>query len=248
MENQLQHLQSQLAEQSSETQNLKAQFAEMMSMMKNIQEVLQPNPNSPNKSVNSNHSDSNSKSLGYLPRIEFPVFDGSNSSLWLKKCARYFSLCRISDAQKVDLAALNMIGKAELWVISYLAVHKGVDWDTFVVDLMSRFRDDMSHNIVEKFNRLQQTVYLDSYIDEFEGLKGVMLLRNPSLPDAFFLDSFIGSLKSSLKSFVKAFKPTCMAEAIEYARLQEESLAAVRSSYAYTKPGGYSLQTHPLRP
>ncbi|KAK9675813.1 hypothetical protein RND81_11G033000 [Saponaria officinalis] len=143
MENQIQQLQSQLAEQSTQTRKLETQFAQMMLMMKNIQEVLQTSPNSPNNSVHSNHSDSNSKSLGYMPRIEFPVFEGSNSSLWLKKFVRYFSLCQIPDAQKVDLAALNMIGKAELWVISYLVVHKGVEWDTFVVDLLSRFRDDL---------------------------------------------------------------------------------------------------------
>ncbi|KAK9671838.1 hypothetical protein RND81_12G058100 [Saponaria officinalis] len=89
---------------------------------------------------------------------------------------------------------------------------------------MARFRDDNGYNVVDKFKKLQQTTSIDAYVDEFECLRGLMLQRNPNLSDDFFLDNFVGGIKTSLKPFVRAFKPTSMAEAIEYARLQEESL------------------------
>jgi len=45
------------------------------------------------------------------PKIEFPTFDGTDPKGWIKKCTRYFSLCRINDEQKVDLAALHLKGQ-----------------------------------------------------------------------------------------------------------------------------------------
>ena len=46
----------------------------------------------------------------FNPKVEFPCFDGHDPKGWIKKCTRYFSLCRIQDEQKVDLAALHLRG------------------------------------------------------------------------------------------------------------------------------------------
>ncbi|XP_074299627.1 uncharacterized protein LOC141630768 [Silene latifolia] len=124
----------------------------------------------------------------------------------------------LADSQKVDMACLNMVGKAELWASNYLSVHANVAWEKFAINLSARFRDDLSYNIVENFNKLVQTSSITQYIDEFEQLKGLMQQKNPLLPDNFFLDSFIGGLKPTIKPFVRAFKPTNMADAIEFAR------------------------------
>lgn len=162
--------------------------------------------------------------LKFVPKLEFPKFDGMNPRCWMKKCARYFELCKIPAEQKVDLASLYMVDKAESWISSYLSGRRNVDWDDFIVDLTARFKDDTS-TIVENFNKLHQNDSLESYIDEFENLKSIMKQNNHVLPDAYVLDSFVGGLKSSVKPFVKAFKPATIADAIQYARLQEESLA-----------------------
>uniref|UniRef100_A0A803N696 Uncharacterized protein n=1 Tax=Chenopodium quinoa TaxID=63459 RepID=A0A803N696_CHEQI len=55
----------------------------------------------------------NQPKMGYIPKLEFPKFDGSNPRVWIKKRCKYFTLCKIPDDQKVDLASLNMIDKAE---------------------------------------------------------------------------------------------------------------------------------------
>lgn len=60
----------------------------------------------------------------FLPRIEFPVFDGMNPRIWIKKCARYCNLCKIPDNQKVDVASIHLVGKAEMWFARYIAVKK----------------------------------------------------------------------------------------------------------------------------
>lgn len=81
-------------------------------------------------------------------------------------------------------------------------------------------------NVVETFNKLQQLSTLEDYIDEFENLRSIMLKNNHILHDTYMLESFIGGLKPAVKPFVKAFKPTTIAEAIDLARLQEENLEA----------------------
>ena len=42
------------------------------------------------------------------PKVEFPAFDGANPRGWIKKCTRYFTLCRILDDQTVDLTSMYL--------------------------------------------------------------------------------------------------------------------------------------------
>ena len=48
------------------------------------------------------------------------------------------------------------------------------------------------------------------------------------MPDAYLLESFIGGLKPTNKSMVRAFKPLTLDQAIEQARCQEERLQSLR--------------------
>ncbi|XP_048502834.1 uncharacterized protein LOC125498635 [Beta vulgaris subsp. vulgaris] len=187
------------------------------------------------------------KPLGYVPKLEFPKFDGSNCRLWIKKCSKYFHLCKIPDEQKVDLASLFMIEKAEKWVASYLSVRKNVDWTEFVVDLSARFKDETTVDVVEQFNKLQQTDSLESYIDEFEDLSSVVLQHHHFLLDDYILESFVGGLKSGVKPFVKAFKPKTISAAVEIAILQEETLKSIQYKPSKFTPFG-SKTLYPLLP
>ena len=74
---------------------------------------------------------------------------------WIKKCTRYFGLCKVHDSQKVDLASLYLKGSAETWFVNYILGRKGVSWEDFVVDIYTRFNDNLGSKVVEDFNRLQ---------------------------------------------------------------------------------------------
>ncbi|XP_074266111.1 uncharacterized protein LOC141588577 [Silene latifolia] len=149
--------------------------------------------------------------------------------LLVKKCNRYFELCKIPNNQKADLASLYVVGKAESWVHSYMTVRANIDWNYFAMDLCVRFKEAIDSNVVEEFNKLSQVGSLEDYLDTFEHLKGLMLQRKRRLPDQYFLDSFVGGLKPAIKPFVKAFKPGSLTEAVEYARLQEETISATKN-------------------
>ncbi|KAL2930706.1 Transcription factor bHLH25 [Bienertia sinuspersici] len=178
-------------------------------------------------------------------KIEFPQFDGSNPRIWIKKCNRYFLLCKIPEDRKVDLASLHMIGKAESWVSSYLAVRASVNWQDFILDLTVRFQDHASENMVEQFNKIQQNGSLDDYVDEFEHLRSLLMQNSYILPESFVLETSIGGLKPSIKFFVKAFKPFSISAAIEVARLQEQQLA--HTSFTSQKNNKPLLAPKPLQ-
>ena len=71
-------------------------------------------------------SGGNKHALHFNPKVVFLTFDGSNAHNWIKKCVKYFSLCKISEDQKVDLAAMYMVGKAEVWFSNYTMTRRNV--------------------------------------------------------------------------------------------------------------------------
>lgn len=196
-------------------------LVQLMNVVARIEGQLNREPETTPRTVigRQNLESGNPNSLKFVPKLEFPKFDGTNPKMWMKKCARYFELCKVPADQKVDLASLYMVDKVENWISSYLSGKRNVDWDDFIVDLTTRFRDDTAIHIVEHFNKLYQHDSLEIYIDEFENLRAIMKQHNHVLPDGYILDSFVSGLKPAVKPFVKAFKPTTIAEAIDYARL-----------------------------
>jgi len=105
--------------------------------------------------------------LMFNPKIEFPHFDGTNPRGWVKKCLRYFALCKTLEQQKVDLASLYMSEKAESWYNGYILGKQNILWEDFVVDLYDRFKDDLGSCVIDK---LTQTGTIDDYLEEFEEL------------------------------------------------------------------------------
>uniref|UniRef100_A0A803N4P4 Retrotransposon gag domain-containing protein n=1 Tax=Chenopodium quinoa TaxID=63459 RepID=A0A803N4P4_CHEQI len=84
---------------------------------------------------------------------------------------------------------------------------------------MLQFKDEHGANVVCRFKKLQQVGSLEDYIDEFENFSG---------------------RKSAVKPFVRAFKPATIASAIEFARLQEESLPCSIQTHSSTLPSSSS--------
>lgn len=115
-----------------------------------------------------------------------------------------------------------MTDKAEKWFTRYLTSKRNVVWGELCLDVTTRFKDVRGSNTMEQLNKLRQTDSIESYLDEFEDLKFGVMNTHHSLPEEFTLDSFIGGLNPTVKPFVMAFKPTSIAKAVEFARMQEE--------------------------
>ncbi|KAL5709495.1 hypothetical protein ACHQM5_020179 [Ranunculus cassubicifolius] len=181
------------------------------------------------------------------PRIDFPLFDGSQVRVWIQKANRFFQLNIMSDHQKILLASLYMRGRAENWYQTDALLFEKLSWLEFTERVKFRFYDDACENIVGEFNRLTQTSTLQKYLEKFEELYPLMLLKNKGLTESFFVDSFVSGLKEEIRHTVLMFRPTTLNHAISLARLQEATMESMdkpkrgnytpfRSSSSYSTP------------
>lgn len=87
------------------------------------------------------------------PRVDFPIFDGTNPRAWIVKCNTYFKIVKnVDEDQKVSIASMYFEGKAALWYHSVAAENHDVTWTQFVEMLSSRFEELKKAQIVDDFN------------------------------------------------------------------------------------------------
>jgi hypothetical protein len=55
----------------------------------------------------------------WMPKMDFPMFDGTDVHIWLDKCLAYFALYQIPAAFRVSAASLHMTGVAAHWFQTY---------------------------------------------------------------------------------------------------------------------------------
>ncbi|VFQ93324.1 unnamed protein product [Cuscuta campestris] len=181
-------LEQQLASQNQKIEEIRAEQQNMFEKMMELLEKSSHNENRSSSEVIGNEGGDRT-AFKFLPKLEFPSFNGSNPRNWVKKCTRYFNLCKIPENQKMDVASIHLTGKAEVWFASYIAVKKRVEWDDFIIDVCGRFKEELDSKLVEEFNKLNQTGTIEEYLERFEELKSLMLQKTPVLPDDYFVDS-----------------------------------------------------------
>ncbi|XP_026415875.1 uncharacterized protein LOC113311250 [Papaver somniferum] len=157
----------------------------------------------------------------YRPKIDFPRFDGTNPRTWIRKCKKYFFLHQMNDEQNVHMATLYLDGKADVWFQDY-QIGKGIlYWEDFIIDVCTRFQELGHDSVIGEFNKLDQTNTVLEYQERFEELKDLMLAKNPSLPEDYFIQSFISGLKEDIRLVVRMFTPSTLQQTIFLARRQE---------------------------
>jgi hypothetical protein len=75
----------------------------------------------------------------WLPKLEFPFFDGEDVRVWMDNCESYFEMYQIPAGLKVCEASMHLKGKAALWFQAsrdYLYV---LSWDQFKGAAMNEF-------------------------------------------------------------------------------------------------------------
>ncbi|XP_060178154.1 uncharacterized protein LOC132608099 [Lycium barbarum] len=166
---------------------------------------------------------------GFSAKVEFPYFEGVDPCSWLRKCNRYFQYHNITDPQqKLESAVLHLNGKAESWFFSYHVSKGRVSWSEFTEEICKRFEgsENSKLNLIREFKKIEQKGTVDEYLEKFEELKTWVLIRNPSIPEEFFLEFFIEGLKDDIRHTVKLLDPYSFSKAIEKARHQENTIEA----------------------
>ncbi|XP_059315449.1 uncharacterized protein LOC132066077 [Lycium ferocissimum] len=141
-------------------------------------------------------------------RFEIPYFEGVDPCSWLRKVTGTFSTMASRIISK-NLRQQCSISQAR---------QKPGSSPT------KRFEDaDNSRlNLVREFKKLEQTGTVNEYLEKFEDLKTWVLIRNPTIPEEFFLEFFIEGLVDDIRNTVRLLNPYNFAQAVEKARHQEK--------------------------
>ncbi|XP_019252808.1 PREDICTED: uncharacterized protein LOC109231614 [Nicotiana attenuata] len=173
-----------------------------------------------------------SRNLGHSSqsRVDIPYFEGVDPCAWLRKCERFFQHNNITDPQqKLEEAVIHLNGKAEPWYFSYHISKGVVRWSEFTTEICSRFEGASNRklNLIGEFKKIEQTGTVDEYLEKFEELKAWVLIRNPTIPEEFFLEFFIEGLKEEIRHTVKMLDPYSFNKAVKKARHKENLLTTI---------------------
>lgn len=51
----------------------------------------------------------------YLPKFELIAFEGKDPRVWVRKCIKYFEVYKVLNEEKVGIASLCLIDRADSW-------------------------------------------------------------------------------------------------------------------------------------
>ncbi|WVZ62139.1 hypothetical protein U9M48_011919 [Paspalum notatum var. saurae] len=177
----------------------------------------------------------------FLPKMQFPTFDGSGPKVWIDKCLNYFNIYDIPATMWVTAASMHLQGNAAKWWQSAKKEQKLNSWLTFCLALEQRFGQDDYRNALSELLTLQQTGTVEEYTTAFEALQFEVCLHNSTYDDLFFVSKFMAGLKDDIRLVVEAQLPPTVSRASVIAKIQQRLLENQRlkqtKGVSSSKPG-----------
>ena len=169
-------------------------------------------------------------------KLDFPRYSGDGLTIWLDLMMQYFDYQVTREEHKVVLAAFHLEGEANQWwqwlKKVYHEENKVVTWEIFKKELLVLFGPTEADDFDEALSRICQSGTLREYQREFERL------ANPvdGWPQKALVGAFMGGLKEDITSEIRMFKPKTLSEAIELARIKDESMNKQRQQNKVGNP------------
>ncbi|KAJ4815745.1 polyprotein [Rhynchospora pubera] len=182
-----------------------------------------------------------------LPKIDFPIFDGSEPYEWLLKAEYYFEIYQIAHVHKTRMAVIYFTGEATAWYRNFRLRFENPPWDLLIEELFARFAKNVGQELIGEFKRMHQGGRVVDYIRQFDGCKARLTHERPYIPTDFYLAAFIEGLKEELRAMVTILKPQSLNEAYNYAtqyeNVQESQFRRLRASNRPTYQVSYPKST-----
>lgn len=136
---------------------------------------------------NDRYADQQTNQMGFMARVDLPLFDGSKVGDWLEHCKFYFDYYQTPEIYKVQMATMNFVGDAAEWFSCYRVEHPDPPWADVVEAIFERFKLRTHLNPVVQFKRVQQTGTVDDYVREFQRAKARLMIQTDIKNDYFFV-------------------------------------------------------------
>jgi hypothetical protein len=157
----------------------------------------------------------------WVPKMDFPKFDGSDVRIWLGKCSSYFQLYAIPHDFRVTAAPLHMIDKASHPYQTYKHSPGSHSWEHFVVAVSQEFEVNTHRMKTMELLNLRQTGSVEDYKNQFDRLVYHIMLHGHSISETLLVSHILLGLKEDLRQSVEMHLPVSVSQAATLAYVQE---------------------------
>jgi hypothetical protein len=135
----------------------------------------------------------------WMPKMDFPQYDGTDARILVDKCDAYFTLYQIPTTFWVSATSLHMVGPATHLYQSYKHYDDFQHWDFFAQTVVREFEVDTHRvNTMELLNP-RQTRSVEEYRRTFEQRVYNIRLYDSSLSEVILTSQFILGLKDDIQ-------------------------------------------------
>ncbi|KAK9071834.1 hypothetical protein SSX86_008263 [Deinandra increscens subsp. villosa] len=182
------------------------------------------------------------------PKINLPMFDGSNPLDWIFQAENYFTYYQIPVAQCLNLAVFYLTGEALSWYKHLSRNELLGTWTTFKRSLELCFGPSTYENHEATLFKLRQVSSVTAYQAEFEKISN----RVDGLSQQALRNCFISGLRSDIQNELALLNPTSLHQAYALSKLIEDKLSpSSKPKYnqfpkpTYTSPTPISSNPNP---
>ncbi|XP_035823161.1 uncharacterized protein [Zea mays] len=159
---------------------------------------------------------------GRLPKLNFPVFDGENPKLWIRRSHDYFDMYEVEPHLWIRVASMHFVGGAARW-FSSLDEHSHLSsWPVFCRVLLERFGKDEHELFIRQLFRIRQHGTVTEYVDQFSSLVDKLVSYGRPVDPLYFVQRFVDGLRSDIRAAIILQRPSSLDSACALALLQEE--------------------------
>lgn len=166
----------------------------------------------------------------WMPKMDFPKFDGTGVRIWLDQCESFFLLYSIPENFRVTSASLNLVGNAAHWFQSFKQSGIWPTWQQFCEAVIEEFDVNVHRELLQSLMRLKQVGTVEEYKSQFHQLVYNIRLYEPALSDTLLVTRFIMGLKEELRAAVEMQLPATVQKAAVYAMVQERLINQTKGS------------------
>jgi len=189
-------------------------------------------------------------SMGKIPKLSFPLFDGDNPKLWLYRCESYFEMCALDPAVWIPCASMHMNAAAARWFQSAESKLRTASWSDFSKLLLDRFGREQKELLIRQLFHIRQSGSVADYVSQFSELLDQLTAYGHVTEPVYYAMRFMDGLCSDIRAAVSLHRPSTFDTASSLALLQEDVSAAAKGPDIRREPSLSFRQSskgpHPL--
>lgn len=139
----------------------------------------------------------------WLPKMDFPKFDGADVRIWIDKCHTFFAIYKIPEGFKVAAATMYMSDRAAHWYQSYKMTNIWHNWEQFREAVITEFEGNSRRDKMRDLLLLRQTNSVEEYKKKFDTLVYQIKLYDHSIGELMLVTRFVLGLKEELRAAVE---------------------------------------------